>query len=97
MQAAKGHNTGPAEYGSKIDPRAIMQTTEIKAARLKDKSAVKAEVTLYEGDWQCQGKELRKLQHLKRKQDIKGVVQTALLIYIILVKTAIISPCRSVV
>lgn len=50
MKAAKGHNTGPAEDGSKIDPRAIMQAKKIKAARLKDKSAMKSELLLYEGD-----------------------------------------------
>lgn len=41
MKAAKGHNTRPAEHGSRMDPRAIMQAKEIKAARLKDKSAMK--------------------------------------------------------
>lgn len=34
-----------------MDTRAIMQAREIKAARLKDKSAMKSEVQLYEGDW----------------------------------------------
>lgn len=53
MQAAKGHSTGPAEDGSKMDSRAIMQAEEIKAARLKDKSVMKSEVELYEGNWQC--------------------------------------------
>lgn len=50
MQAAKGHNIRAAEVGSEMDAQAIMQTKEIKAARLKDKSAMK----YYDGDWQCQ-------------------------------------------
>lgn len=37
-------NTGPAEIGSKMDTLAIMHGEEIKAARLKDKSAIKSEV-----------------------------------------------------
>lgn len=67
MQAAKGHNTGPAEDGSKRDPRAIMQAKEIKAARLKDKSAMKSELLLYEGDWRCQRIDGAALPY--RKQD----------------------------
>lgn len=37
-------NTGPEEIGSKMDTLAIMHRKEIKAARLKDKSAIKSEV-----------------------------------------------------
>lgn len=48
----KGKIEGAAEIGSKMDTWAIMQAREIKAARLKDKSAMKSVVQLYEGDWQ---------------------------------------------
>lgn len=37
-----------------------MQAMEIKAARLKDKSAMKSEVQLYEGDWQVIDKKRHK-------------------------------------
>lgn len=59
LQAAKGQNRGAAEIGSEMETQAIMQAKEIKAARLKDKSAVKSEVQLYEGDWQVIDKKKR--------------------------------------
>lgn len=65
----KGIIQRPAEDGSEMDPRAIMQAKEIKAARLKDTSAMKSEVVLCEGDWQSQRTDCRAAepQSLKKK------------------------------
>lgn len=67
-----------------MDPRAIMQAKEIKAARFKDKSVTKSEVPLHEGDWQCQRTDRVAMpQYLKGIEGLQGVAQTAIkLMYI---------------
>ncbi len=66
----KGITRGLQRMTSKTDTRAIMPANEIKAARLKDKSVMKSEVLLYEGDWQCQRIYRASVpQYLKKKKD----------------------------